>query len=226
MTARAAPHNALAEFQQFRPDCPTLMRQSKEGIQGPALSFSGGIDMSTSSLTTLAVTRDIRTPNKADIGKAVAKDTAAAGADAAEKPPTVPDLLVTLLPTGIVAAYSGVITVVVGLLPDATAAEPNPPEHLGPRFILLLLMICFVAGWTWRDYKEKSRKAKSSASRTPWTEISGASVVAAGWGLATPGSPLADLVNSGFSEVFWPLLAGFAALGLAGVISVNLRTKA
>jgi hypothetical protein len=182
--------------------------------------------MSTSSLTTLAVTRDSRVPTKADIGKAVSKDAAPAGEEAAEKPPTIPDLLVTLLPTGIVAAYTAAITVVVGVLPDATAAEPSPAEHLGPRFILLALMICSVAGWTWRDYKEKSRKAKSTAKRTPWTEISGASVVAAGWGLAMPGSPLAALVNTGFSEVFWPLLAGFAALGVAGVISVKLRTKA
>jgi len=188
--------------------------------------------MSSSSLTTLAVARDFRAPTKRDIGKAAPEQQKKPGEQEPppEKPPSIPDLLVTLLPTGIVAGYSAVITVVVGILPDPTPSQTDPPEHLLSRFVLLGAMVLFVAGWTWQDYRTKAAEtrdpAKPEPPRTPWPEIVGASVIAAGWGLATPGSPLADAVNAGYSEVFWPLLAGFFAIGIAGWISTKLRVKA
>ena len=185
--------------------------------------------MSTSSLTSLAVARDFRAPTKSDIGKALPEQTVTKPGESTtppEKPPSIPDMLVTLLPTGIVTSYSALVTIVVGILPDPTREDLHPPEYLLPRFLVLGLMVAFVAGWTWRDYVTKSAGTGGTRRRTPWPEIAGAAVIAAGWGLATPGSPLADAVDSGFNEVFWPLVAGFMALGIAGWISVKLRTKA
>jgi hypothetical protein len=76
--------------------------------------------MSVSALTTLATVRAERRPTKRDLGMTTPEDPQ--GATRA----SLTDLLVTAIPTELVAPYTALTGVIIELIDTPTAASPNP----------------------------------------------------------------------------------------------------
>jgi hypothetical protein len=165
--------------------------------------------VSISTLTTLAATRDQRKPTRKDIGKGTPGVTDADDA-------TTTDVLVTLIPTEFVAPYTALVAAIVG-----TAVLGD--EH---RFVRWLVFGVLVAGTFAAVGLLGPRKSKDEGRRRRLHAGEGfaAAVAAAGWALATPGSPLTPYL-AGSQKAYMPLVAGFIALVILVPLTGPLTAK-
>jgi hypothetical protein len=179
--------------------------------------------MSVSALATLAVSRRQRTPKKDDLGRAVSADIplTPAGRTSAEaisgSQPTLPDLLAVMVPTPFVGGYTAVVAGMVAL------DLPHSNSVTALRFGVLAVLVAAVFAYTRFAYVTKSNEVDVTPG-TPWLEMSGAAVIALGWGLSSPGSPLEALRLHGVG-VAGPLVCGFVALVAAIVVASALKSK-
>jgi hypothetical protein len=169
--------------------------------------------MSVSSLTTLGAIRDLRAPTKSDVGKTT--DTAST-----EKP-SLGDLLVTAVPTELVAPYTALMAAIVGSVDKPTTKVPKPDQLEAYRWAAFALLAVGVAVVVWRGKVKKAGRRR----RKPVLEVGVALMAAVGWALALPESPLAPYLNDKL-QTFVPLFVAFAAtIGIAA-LGVNLQKKA
>jgi uncharacterized membrane protein len=172
--------------------------------------------MSVSALTTLAAVRDVRAPTKRDVGKEAQPQQD----PAKEAQASLTDLLVTLVPTELVAPYTALTAAIVGSVAEATAKVPKPEQYEGWRWFVFVVLLVGTAGVVWNG-----KRVKSTAKRFPLLEISAAVVAATGWALALPSSPLIPELH-GNSRIFVPLVIAFVAIVILAVLGQNLTKKA
>ena len=169
--------------------------------------------MSISTLTTLATARNFRRPTKRDLGKATT--------DKAVNSPSLPDLLVTMVPTGLVAPYTALVAALVGTIEKSTPTNPSPNQLLLWRWLGFAILIFATVSMTYGGYQRKAGAGK----RFPLLEIAGATIAAAAWALAMPESPLIATLN-GAARIAAPLVIAFAAVAIDLVIATFLRKQA
>lgn len=174
--------------------------------------------MSVSALTTVATVRDERAPSKTDLGKTTPEDSQA------EARASLTDLLVTAIPTELVAPYTALTGVIIGLVDKPTAAVPNPDQYEGWRWLLLVLLLVGTAGAIYRGARTKQGRSRSKR-RFPTAEMAAGFVAAAGWAFALPESPLIPYLD-GDHKVIAPLVAGFAAVVVLLILGSKLKEKA
>ncbi len=170
--------------------------------------------MSISTLTTLSAARSARKPTKRDVGKATAGD-----ADK-DKQPGLVDLLVTAIPTELVAPYTALSAIIVGAIDEPTKKVPEPDEFEFWRWLIFGVLLLATFATVWRGTNKKS-----DVKRFPALEIGVAVVAAIGWALALPNSPLIPYIE-GASKSFVPAVAAFVAAGLILSLGGRLQKSA
>jgi hypothetical protein len=172
--------------------------------------------MSTAGAATLAVIRD--TP-RADGEKVTKADTGTGGSDQLAG---AIDILAKLVPTGVIASYSGVLTIMLGLIPEATAKEPTPNQQIGWRigiYVVFVAIAAIYAAWAY----SKRKVVRTANRKAPW-ELFASVFAFVAWGLVTPGSWLIDLFDDKIPRTILPLLIG--AFSVALLSRFALATKA
>lgn len=168
--------------------------------------------MSIPSLTALAVARNLRAPTKADAGVATVE------AAAAEKPPTLPEILAKTVPVGLVSAYTAFVAVVAEVVAEPTPANPTPEQFLTLRWLALALLVVLAAVLTLVNYRKKA----GVEARFPALELAAVTVASAAWGLGVPESPLLATVDRSEGLILIALI-GFVGVGLNAVLSGLMR---
>jgi hypothetical protein len=167
--------------------------------------------MSLGALTSLAAVRDTRAPTKQDVGKS----TAAPGA--AAEPASLTDILISQVPTELVAPYTAVTAAIVGAVAKPSTAVPNPDQLAAWRWLAFAILIVATAALVWEG---KNRKAPGGAF--PLLEITGAVIAATGWAFALPGSPLTPYLH-GVALTLTPLIVAFGAVAAAAFTASALQ---
>jgi hypothetical protein len=155
--------------------------------------------MSISSLTTVAAVRDVRQPQKQDAGKGKPAEPAV--------PASMTDLLVTQVPTELVAPYTAVTAGLVGLVAKVTSSNSHPDQHTAWRWAAFAILIVGIIGLTW-----EGKRRKSGGGPFPLLEITGALIAGIGWAFALPGSPLTPYLHGTTAQTAMPLLIAFGAI--------------
>jgi hypothetical protein len=106
------------------------------------------------------------------------------------------DALVAQIPTELVAAYTALVAIVVGVI-------PSNQSYLPLRWGILVVAVALAPVFVIIGYEATGTCATEPASarvrkhkrHVPVLECSAAAIAAATWGLATPGSPLSGTVG-------------------------------
>ncbi len=167
--------------------------------------------MSIGALTTIAAVRDERAPAKGDAGKAKQ--------DSPRVPASMTDLLVTQVPTELVAPYTAVTAGMVGAITKVTKTNPHPDQLTSWRWIAFAILFIGTAGLTWEG---KVRKAHGGAF--PLLEITGALIAATGWAFALPASPVSPYLHGTAAQTATPLLIAFAAIVASSITAGALQS--
>lgn len=173
--------------------------------------------MSISSLTSIAAVRDQAKPTKGHIGKQSTKD------DDAASPASRWNMLVSSIPTELVAPYTALTAAIVASVAKATRANPHPDHYERWRWGALALLALGTAGMVW-----VGALRKGSTRKVPLLEIATSVVAAIGWALALPNSPLTPHLAKGertFVPLFIAFAAGIVALLLAGGLKQQPRAR-
>jgi hypothetical protein len=168
--------------------------------------------MSIAALTTLAAVRDNGRPTKQDVGKTTAPGETKERA-------SLTDILVTQVPTELIAPYTAVMAAIVGAVGKPSRAVPSPDQLAGWRWLTFAILIVATVVLTWEG---KSRKSGNKSF--PWLEVTGALIAAAGWAFALPGSPLMPYLH-GDSLVVTPLVIAFAAVAGTAMTASGLQEQ-
>lgn len=168
--------------------------------------------MSIAALTTVAAARDARSPRKQDAGKAKH--------DSAATPASLTDLLVTQIPTELVAPYTAVTASIFGLVATPTARNPHPDELTAWRWAAFVILLAGTFALVWEG---KRRKAGGGAF--PLLEVTGALIAATGWAFVLPGSPLAPYLDGTAATTLTPLLIAFGATVASAVTAAAMQTQ-
>jgi hypothetical protein len=167
--------------------------------------------MSLGALTTLAAARDTRTPTKQDVGKSTR--------DKAQEPASLTDILVTQVPTELVAPYTAVTAAIVGAIAKPSKAVPNPDQLANWRWLAFAILIVATPILIWEG---KRRKSQAKGNPFPLLEVTGAVIAATGWAFALPGSPLIPYLH-GTSQTLAPLIVAFAAVAATAMTASALQ---
>jgi hypothetical protein len=167
--------------------------------------------MSIAALTTVAAARDLGTPIKQDAGKATRNSPPV--------PASMTDLLITQVPTELVAPYTAVTAGLVGAVAKASSANMHPDQLTGWRWLALAILLVGTFGLTWEG---KVRKAPGGAF--PLLEITGALIAATGWAFALPASPLSPYLHGTAAQTATPLVVAFAAIVASSITAGALQS--
>jgi hypothetical protein len=159
--------------------------------------------MSLGALTTLAAVRDKRAPLKQDVGKAAS--------DKAGEPASLTDILVSQVPTELVAPYTAIAAAIVGAVAKPTRAVPNPDQLATWCWLAFAILIMATVVLIW-----EGKRRKSPDTRFPLLEEAGGVAAATGWAFALPGSPLIPYLH-GTSQILAPLIVAFAAVAVTAM---------
>jgi hypothetical protein len=160
--------------------------------------------MSITSLTTLAVQRDIRDPKKPKTKKPDPDDASA------EEPQSKLDVFTSVIPTELVGLYTALTAALV-----AAASLTN--NYLPYRWGLFAAGCVGTPVLVALNYHFK--RSEKRRRRFPGTELAAATIAFAVWGLVVPASPLIETLDD--LKEFWIL-----ALTGVGGIAVGLFTPA
>jgi hypothetical protein len=166
--------------------------------------------MSVAALTTLAAVRDTRPPTKQDVGKSTAPD-------AAKEPASLTDMLVSQVPTELVAPYTAVTAAIVGAVDKPTTKVPNPDQLAAWRWLAFAVLVVATAALVWEGKRRKAR-----GGPFPLLETVAGLVAATGWAFALPGSPLIPYLH-GKSQTLAPLVIAFAAVAAGAIVAGTLQ---
>lgn len=165
--------------------------------------------MSLGALTSLAAVRDTRAPTKQDVGKS----TGDKGGESA----SLTDILVSQVPTELVAPYTAVTAAIVGAVAKPSKAAPNPDQLTNWRWLAFAILVIATAVLVW-----EGKRRKSEHSDFPLLEITGAVTAATGWAFALPGSPLIPYLH-GVSQTLTPVTVAFGAVAAASFTASALQ---
>jgi hypothetical protein len=169
--------------------------------------------MSIAALTSLAAVRNMRAPTKQDVGKGNAADpTAKAG---------ITDLLVSQVPTELVAPYTAVMAAIIGVTPKPSPSQPHPDQLIAWRWATFAILVIGTIGLVW----EGARRKSAGPQKVPLLEITAALAAAVGWAFAFPDSPLSPYLHSTAAHAVTPLLVGFAAIVFTAITASALQSQ-
>jgi hypothetical protein len=169
--------------------------------------------MSIAALTSLAAVRNVRVPTKQDVGKTSADDpTAKAG---------ITDLLVSQVPTELVAPYTAVMAAIIGVTAKPSKTRPHPDQLVAWRWITFAILVIGTIGLVW----EGTRRKSTGPPKIPVLEITAALAAAVGWAFALPDSPISPYLHSTAAHAITPLLVGFAAILFTAITASALRSQ-
>lgn len=166
--------------------------------------------MSIAALTTVAAARDLRTPRKQDAGKTKH--------DAEPAPASLSDLLVTQVPTELVAPYTAVTAAIVGLVAKPTSQNPHPDQLTTWRWIVFAILLAGTFALVW-----EGKRRKADGGPFPLLEVTGALIAATGWAFALPASPLSPYLHGTAAQTATPLSIAFAAIVASSVTAGALQ---
>ncbi len=175
--------------------------------------------MSTAGAATLAVVRETADDDAEVITKS---DTGTSTKPAAAR---WTDILAKLVPTGMIGSYSFLVGLMVALIDEPTAAEPEPDQYIGFRvgvwaaFTICTLLYSYAAYVTRRSTAVRDQRRKF-----PW-ELAASTFAFAAWGLSTPGSWVIASVDGTFYRVVLPTAIGLGAVLVLGIFSEAIKTK-
>ena len=167
--------------------------------------------MSIGAMTTLAACRDVGTPTKQDVGKSPS--------GTAGEPASLTDILVTQVPTELIAPYTAVTAAIVGAVAAPSKAAPNPDQLASWRWLAFAILIVATVILIWEG---KRRKSQAQGNPFPLLEVTGTVIAATGWAFALPGSPLIPYLH-GTSQVLAPLIVAFAAVAATAVTASAMQ---
>lgn len=171
--------------------------------------------MSVAGAGALAATRDVKDVTRGDVGKG-------SGTDAAD-PAKFRDLLATIIPTLPIAAYSGLLALILEWIDGQTKQGKNPGDFEPVRWILVggivLATVYLVA------MAHQSRKSPGAARQVAGLEIATSALAAAAWALSGPGTPLA-LRFKGIAAIVAPVAVLFIVAIILTPLVPKLQKKA
>jgi len=167
--------------------------------------------MSIASLTSVAAVRDTESPLKQDTGKA----TRAEGT----VPASMTDLLVTQVPTELVAPYTAVSAALAGAVAKAASANPHPDQLAAWRWIAFVILVLGIVGLTW-----EGKRRKKPGGPFPLLEVTGALIAGIGWAFALPASPLSPYLHGTAAQTATPLVIAFAAIVASSITAGALQS--
>jgi len=167
--------------------------------------------MSIASLTTVAAARDVGVPEKQDTGKATRSTEGA--------PASMTDLLITQVPTELVAPYTAVTAGLVGAIAKVTSSNPHPDQLTAWRWIAFVILIVGIVGLT-----SEGKRRKSPGGPFPLLEVTGALIAGIGWAFALPASPLSPYLHGTAAQTATPLLVAFAAIVASSLTAGALQS--
>jgi hypothetical protein len=174
-------------------------------------------------MTDLALERDQTTPRKSSVRRhGRTADAARQPAQAGDQPDQLQgtrDVLISAIPTEVLAPYTGLIAIIVSTI------EGGDDKMLVLRWAIYAVGIVAIAAWIGSGYLHQS--AAQKRRRFPVLETITAAVAFAAWGLVMPGSPLsADLSGSALTVWTAVITAGGGLLVtiLAGPLTKQAKT--
>jgi hypothetical protein len=172
--------------------------------------------MSLASLTTLAAKRDEK-PAQADITRG---DLGRGTDDDKDEEAKFRDVLLSLVPTAIVAPYTFIITAIAGLVDDPTTAVPEPDDYALGRWVTLGVAVGLATYAILKGYYDK--RPEGSKRSFPLAEFTGGLVATVVWGLTIPESPLIVMLE-GKAKLAVPGILLAAGAAVIGVLYPNLK---
>ena len=178
--------------------------------------------MSVSGTAAMAVVRDAATA----VGEDVMKAEVGKAPPASNESASWLDVLTQLIPTGVIAGYSAILTLLLGGIEAASADELEPDRLLIWRIPLWFVFIALTFFLTLRSYKAKSgTKPRRAIPVEAWLSTG----AFAAWGTAAPGTWVLDLdgmldASAGVRSAVPLGIAVIAALVLSG-FSKTLQEK-
>jgi hypothetical protein len=169
--------------------------------------------VSIASLTSVAAVRDTEAPQKSDTGKATRAESAS------DVPASVTDLLVTQVPTELVAPYTAVSAALAGAVAKATSASPHPDQLAAWRWTAFVILILGIVGLTW-----EGKRRKAPGGPFPLLEVAGALIAGIGWAFALPASPLSPYLHGTAAQTATPLVIAFAAVVASSITAGALQS--
>lgn len=170
--------------------------------------------MSIGSLSTIGVARDQRKPTQKDAGKDLA--------EAPDEEAKLRDMLVSAIPTELIAPYTFLVTAIVGLIDPETHAH-FPDQFQALRWILFGLLCVGTVYFVQHSYDKKKKSEKSRGF--PTLEVATGLVAAVVWGLSLPESPLVPQLN-GDSRTLVPLIILVVGTIVFGALANQLKDQA
>ena len=175
--------------------------------------------MSTAGAATLAVVRETPAADQEPVTKGEM------GTGDASIAAQWTDILAKLVPTGMIAGYSLLITLLIGFIEEPTVEDPSPNEYVPGRIIIwsIFLVLTFVVSLAAYNRRKKP-KTTTTQRKFPW-ELAASTFAFAAWGLATPGNWLEPLFESEVNKALVPTGVGVVSALLLGVFSADIRKK-
>ena len=156
-------------------------------------------------------------PTRASVGKGAPQE--------GDERARVTDLLISLVPVELIAPYTLAAAAIVGAVADPeldpdTMETIEPDQYEGWRWGIFVILVAGTFVITWIVSRGKQ---PADRKRFPALEVFGATVAAAGWALAIPGSPIDPYLEIP-EGTFVPLVVGLAAVVGTTVIAKALQT--
>jgi len=190
--------------------------------------------MSIRSLAALAVARDKAAPAQpagGGGGEAAIVPVEGAPGQVAGEPPAaggVPqrfvDVIVSVIPTEPLSAYTALVGVAVGAIGNTV-----PHAYLPFRWCAYTAFLVVTLAATWLAYRRASQGPAGVSDPEnrrvfPWAEGAAALIAAASWGLVMPGSPLDVQVSGTARTLAIASIVIAAATVLSLILTPQLRT--
>jgi hypothetical protein len=163
--------------------------------------------MSIGTLTTLGAARDTGDPKKSDVGRAL---------EGTDQKARITDVLVSSIPTEVVAAYTAAVALVVGFI-DPAKQRHFPDQFKTLRWGMFGALVGITAISVYCSFRSKS------TARLPVPEVAAAVLSAAIWGLSLPDSPLNPSLHGDNKAIVPALIILGAGTVLVAVSSVLVK---
>lgn len=134
------------------------------------------------------------------------------------------DILAKLVPTGMIAGYSLLTTLLLGFIKEPTTKDPSPNEYVPGRISIWAIFLVLTFLYSLVAYKGRRKPKTSKKRRFPW-ELAASTFAFAAWGLATPGNWVVPLFDSEVNKVIVPTGIAVISVAALGLFSAEIRQK-
>lgn len=169
--------------------------------------------MSIRSMSELAVERDLRRPRKPGPRRAGAGGEDDRDVEAQSRS----DILISAIPTEVLAPYTFLIGVIVSTI------DPNEDERLGLRWTVYGVAFAFIVIALFGNYVRLRKPDKRR--KFPLPEMLSAIVAFGAWGLIMPGTPLAAEISEDDFTIWSAIITVVAIFVISVVLGTPLKEE-